>query len=129
MSVYRLTRFSLFFFFLFYFYLFFLSLFLQYNFVGRILGPRGLTAKQLEAETGCKIMVRGKSSMRDKKKVRSSVAVCLVYTRGKLIFFLIFTQYCESFWASGHTKSFPLVLKKHEADTCLANAQWLHPDI
>lgn len=41
----------------------------QFNFVGRILGPRGLTAKQLEAETGCKIMVRGKSSMRDKKKV------------------------------------------------------------
>ncbi|TNN44756.1 Protein quaking-B [Liparis tanakae] len=41
-----------------------------YNFVGRILGPRGLTAKQLEAETGCKIMVRGKSSMRDKKKTR-----------------------------------------------------------
>ncbi|KAG7257978.1 hypothetical protein CRUP_034612, partial [Coryphaenoides rupestris] len=42
----------------------------HYNFVGRILGPRGLTTKQLEAETGCKIMVRGKSSMRDKKKVR-----------------------------------------------------------
>jgi len=45
---------------------------LQFNFVGRILGPRGLTAKQLEAETGCKIMVRGKGSMRDKKKVRST---------------------------------------------------------
>uniref|UniRef100_A0A671QGX7 Protein quaking-A-like n=1 Tax=Sinocyclocheilus anshuiensis TaxID=1608454 RepID=A0A671QGX7_9TELE len=42
----------------------------DYNFVGRILGPRGLTAKQLEAETGCKIMVRGRSSMRDRKKVR-----------------------------------------------------------
>ncbi|KAG9330141.1 hypothetical protein JZ751_027176 [Albula glossodonta] len=41
-----------------------------YNFVGRILGPRGLTAKQLEAETGCKIMVRGKSSMRDRKKLK-----------------------------------------------------------
>uniref|UniRef100_A0A8C2HZE8 QKI, KH domain containing, RNA binding a n=1 Tax=Cyprinus carpio TaxID=7962 RepID=A0A8C2HZE8_CYPCA len=40
----------------------------DYNFVGRILGPRGLTAKQLEAETGCKIMVRGRSSMRDRKK-------------------------------------------------------------
>merc|ERR1719230_200191 len=39
-----------------------------YNFVGRILGPRGLTAKQLEQETKCKIMVRGKGSMRDKKK-------------------------------------------------------------
>ncbi|MEQ2217040.1 hypothetical protein XENOCAPTIV_003781 [Xenoophorus captivus] len=43
-------------------------LFVKFNFVGRILGPRGLTAKQLEAETGCKIMVRGKGSMRDKKK-------------------------------------------------------------
>ncbi|VDP23029.1 unnamed protein product [Soboliphyme baturini] len=41
---------------------------LQYNFVGRILGPRGMTAKQLEQETGCKIMVRGRGSMRDKKK-------------------------------------------------------------
>ena len=37
--------------------------------MGRILGPRGLTAKQLEQETGCKVMVRGKGSMRDKKKV------------------------------------------------------------
>ncbi|GBP49450.1 Protein held out wings [Eumeta japonica] len=40
----------------------------KFNFVGRILGPRGMTAKQLEQETGCKIMVRGKGSMRDKKK-------------------------------------------------------------
>lgn len=50
---------------------YFSSLKFQFNFVGRILGPRGLTAKQLEAETGCKIMVRGKGSMRDKKKVSS----------------------------------------------------------
>jgi protein quaking len=41
----------------------------KFNFVGRILGPRGMTAKQLEQETGCKIMVRGKGSMRDKTKV------------------------------------------------------------
>lgn len=46
---------------------------LQFNFVGRILGPRGMTAKQLEQETGCKIMVRGKGSMRDKKKVRKII--------------------------------------------------------
>lgn len=44
---------------------------LQFNFVGRILGPRGMTAKQLEQDTGCKILVRGKGSMRDKTKVRS----------------------------------------------------------
>lgn len=48
----------------------------QFNFVGRILGPRGMTAKQLEQETGCKIMVRGKGSMRDKKKVW-----CIIVTR------------------------------------------------
>lgn len=40
----------------------------DYNFVGRILGPRGMTAKQLEQETGCKIMIRGKGSMRDRVK-------------------------------------------------------------
>lgn len=40
----------------------------EFNFVGRILGPRGMTAKQLEQDTGCKIMVRGKGSMRDRKK-------------------------------------------------------------
>ncbi|KAF2358144.1 K domain type 1 [Trinorchestia longiramus] len=40
----------------------------DFNFVGRILGPRGMTAKQLEQETCCKIMVRGKGSMRDKFK-------------------------------------------------------------
>ncbi|XP_013091170.2 KH domain-containing RNA-binding protein QKI-like isoform X2 [Biomphalaria glabrata] len=40
----------------------------DFNFVGRILGPRGMTAKELEQFTGCKIMVRGKGSMRDKAK-------------------------------------------------------------
>ncbi|CAH6810540.1 Qk [Phodopus roborovskii] len=40
----------------------------DFNFVGSILGPRGLTAKQLEAETECERMVRGKGSMRDKKE-------------------------------------------------------------
>jgi len=40
----------------------------EYNFVGRILGPRGMTAKQLEQETGCKIMIRGEGSMRDRAK-------------------------------------------------------------
>lgn len=40
----------------------------DFNFVGRILGPRGMTAKQLEQDTGCKIMVRGKGSMRDRQK-------------------------------------------------------------
>lgn len=40
----------------------------NFNFVGRILGPQGTTAKDIEMYTGCKIMVRGEGSMRDKKK-------------------------------------------------------------
>jgi len=32
-----------------------------------------MTAKQLEADTGCKIMVRGRGSMRDKQKVINSI--------------------------------------------------------
>lgn len=54
---------------------------MQFNFVGRILGPRGLTAKQLEAETGCKIMVRGKGSMRDKKKVHARHGYTLAHEK------------------------------------------------
>ncbi|CAI5445469.1 unnamed protein product [Caenorhabditis angaria] len=34
----------------------------SYNFIGRIIGPRGTTAKQLEKATGCRIMIRGKYS-------------------------------------------------------------------
>lgn len=48
----------------------------EYNFVGRLLGPRGMTAKQLEQETGCKIMIRGRGSMRDKKKVSGWLNEC-----------------------------------------------------
>jgi len=39
----------------------------KFNFVGRIIGPRGLTLRQVEQETGCKLLVRGRGSMKDKK--------------------------------------------------------------
>lgn len=42
----------------------------QFNFVGKILGPQGNTIKRLQEETGAKISVLGKGSMRDKAKVR-----------------------------------------------------------
>ncbi|VDP72990.1 unnamed protein product [Echinostoma caproni] len=41
----------------------------MFNFVGRILGPDGSTAKCLQQCLGVKIMVRGRGSMRDRKKV------------------------------------------------------------
>jgi protein quaking len=48
----------------------------KFNFVGRLLGPRGMTAKQLEMETGCKILIRGRGSMRDKHKVSKDNDLC-----------------------------------------------------
>uniref|UniRef100_G3P3J4 KH domain-containing, RNA-binding, signal transduction-associated protein 1 n=1 Tax=Gasterosteus aculeatus aculeatus TaxID=481459 RepID=G3P3J4_GASAC len=40
----------------------------KFNFVGKILGPQGNTIKRLQEETGAKISVLGKGSMRDKSK-------------------------------------------------------------
>ncbi|XP_066573444.1 KH domain-containing, RNA-binding, signal transduction-associated protein 1b isoform X1 [Amia ocellicauda] len=40
----------------------------KFNFVGKILGPQGNTIKRLQEETGAKISVLGKGSMRDKVK-------------------------------------------------------------
>jgi RNA-binding signal transduction-associated protein 1 with KH domain len=48
-----------------------LFVFCQFNFVGKILGPQGNTIKRLQEETGAKISVLGKGSMRDKAKVSS----------------------------------------------------------
>ena len=39
--------------------------------MGKILGPQGNTIKRLQEETGAKISVLGKGSMRDKAKVSS----------------------------------------------------------
>jgi hypothetical protein len=43
-----------------------------FNYVGRILGPRGSTVKQLEAQTGCKILVRGGEARKTVTGVRKS---------------------------------------------------------
>jgi splicing factor 1 len=40
----------------------------EYNFIGLIIGPRGNTQKRMEKETGAKIVIRGKGSMKDGKK-------------------------------------------------------------
>ena len=38
----------------------------NYNFVGRILGPRGATLKTIQQSTQCQICIRGKGSIRDR---------------------------------------------------------------
>ena len=41
------------------------------NFVGLIIGPRGVTQKKLEQETGCKISIRGKGACKDGSRSRA----------------------------------------------------------
>eukprot|EP01091_Cochliopodium_minus_P008547 TRINITY_DN1959_c0_g1_i2.p1 TRINITY_DN1959_c0_g1~~TRINITY_DN1959_c0_g1_i2.p1 ORF type:complete len:263 (+),score=86.55 TRINITY_DN1959_c0_g1_i2:64-852(+) len=40
----------------------------EYNFIGLIIGPRGLTQKEMEKSTGTKIAVRGKGSSKEGKQ-------------------------------------------------------------
>ncbi|XP_063772812.1 KH domain-containing, RNA-binding, signal transduction-associated protein 2 isoform X1 [Pseudophryne corroboree] len=40
----------------------------KFNFVGKLLGPRGNSLKRLQEETGAKMSILGKGSMRDKTK-------------------------------------------------------------
>ncbi|XP_047506600.1 glycine-rich protein GRP33-like isoform X3 [Pieris napi] len=40
----------------------------KFNFVGKLLGPKGNTMKQLQEETMCKMAILGRGSMRDRNK-------------------------------------------------------------
>ncbi|KAL0844524.1 hypothetical protein Bca101_017770 [Brassica carinata] len=40
----------------------------NFNFVGRLLGPRGNSLKRVEATTGCRVFIRGKGSIKDPEK-------------------------------------------------------------
>lgn len=54
----------------------------QVNFVGKLLGPQGSTIKRLQEETGAKISVLGKGSMRDKTKVCDELALAASLKNG-----------------------------------------------
>jgi KH domain-containing RNA-binding signal transduction-associated protein 3 len=41
----------------------------QFNFVGKLLGPKGNSLKRLQEETMTKMAILGRGSMRDKQKV------------------------------------------------------------
>ncbi|CAN7006190.1 unnamed protein product [Brassica rapa subsp. trilocularis] len=40
----------------------------NFNFVGRLLGPRGNSLKRVEASTGCRFLIRGRGSIKDQYK-------------------------------------------------------------
>ncbi|KAI3407902.1 KH domain-containing protein [Psidium guajava] len=44
------------------------DLYPTFNFVGRLLGPRGNSLKRVEATTGCRVFIRGKGSIKDPDK-------------------------------------------------------------
>ena len=43
----------------------------NFNFVGRLLGPRGHSLKRVEAQTSCRILIRGRGSIKDPNRVRA----------------------------------------------------------
>lgn len=43
----------------------------NFNFVGRLLGPRGNSLKRVEASTGCRVFIRGRGSIKDADKEES----------------------------------------------------------
>ena len=45
----------------------------DFNWVGRIIGPGGVTLKNLENKSGCKVSLRGKGSVRE-SEVRATAA-------------------------------------------------------
>jgi len=48
---------------------------LQYNFVGRLLGPRGNSLKRVEASTDCRVLIRGRGSIKDPARVRVNISL------------------------------------------------------
>ncbi|RRT54794.1 hypothetical protein B296_00046811, partial [Ensete ventricosum] len=44
----------------------------NFNFIGRLLGPRGNSLKRVEASTGCRVYIRGKGSIKDLGQVSKS---------------------------------------------------------
>lgn len=44
-------------------------MFLQFNFVGKLLGPKGNSLKRLQEDTITKMAILGRGSMRDRNKV------------------------------------------------------------
>lgn len=43
----------------------------KFNFVGKLLGPRGNSMRRLQEETLCKMAILGRGSMKDRKRVNS----------------------------------------------------------
>lgn len=71
----------------------------QYNFVGRLLGPRGNSLKRVEASTQCRVYIRGCGSVKDSVKVTKHIIIyCSLVPYFNIIIWLklldTFRMYC-----------------------------------
>ncbi|KAM4700538.1 KH domain-containing, RNA-binding, signal transduction-associated protein 1 isoform 1-T1 [Discoglossus pictus] len=82
------------------------KLYPKFNFVGKILGPQGNTIKRLQEETGAKISVLGKGSMRDKGKeeeLRKGADPKYSHLNMELhVFIEVFGPPCEAYTRMAH---------------------------
>lgn len=69
----------------------------QYNFVGRLLGPRGNSLKRVEASTECRILIRGRGSIKDPVKVINEFILIL-----KLRYTVVLTWKHLEYWPLGN---------------------------
>jgi hypothetical protein len=71
-----------------------LAVFVQFNFIGRLLGPRGNSLKRIEASTGCRVFIRGKGSIKDSGKVSIALELggygCVLYLKNDCMIVLGF---------------------------------------
>ncbi|CAL8370926.1 unnamed protein product [Boreogadus saida] len=56
----------------------------KFNFVGKLLGPRGNSLKRLQEDTLTKMSILGKGSMRDKEKLIAFPSPCFSFSREEL---------------------------------------------
>lgn len=60
--------------------------------MGKLLGPKGMSLKRLQEETGTKMSILGKGSMRDKAKVNSQWSFEIVIYTLCVCFIIFFVQ-------------------------------------
>ena len=101
----------------------------QYNFVGRLLGPRGNSLKRVEALTECRVYIRGKGSIKDALEVlKKLLGVCIL-----LVFFLwlIFSNVWFTYFVEHNSLWVTLALFintnwKEITKHLVENIQWAH---
>ncbi|KAG8085947.1 hypothetical protein GUJ93_ZPchr0010g7307 [Zizania palustris] len=66
----------------------------NFNFIGRLLGPRGNSLKRIEATTGCRVFIRGKGSIKDPNKVNKTSLLCNMWKEADKWIWFVYLNDC-----------------------------------